>query len=356
MRPPTHLRIPLDGLVPQFAPGDLVEAGRPIAISAPTDQFERRRHSPFTGEIIEVADAIVIEGVVAPSRPVSAKPESVVTTARLAGLVGMGGAMFPTYAKLAGEEPVDCVIVNGCESEPYVTCDHRVLVEQRAEVEGGMQIAMSAVGATRGVIADGETGYVDGEESRLVQRVLGRVVPWGKRPRSVGALVVNVQTVRSLYRAMNDGHPLVERIITVDGGAVGRPGNYRVPIGTEVGHILAECHTDLDRAEAIILGGPMMGQAAELTDPVVAGTIAVLALGSEEITKPQDGPCIGCGRCMEVCPSGLPAIHLTQNPSSELSRCTECGACQFACPSHCELVGMLRKAKARLQNSTRGAG
>ena len=100
----------------------------------------------------------------------------------------------------------------------------------------------------------------------------------------------------------------------------------------------------------------MMGQAAELTDPVVAGTIAVLALGSEEITKPQDGPCIGCGRCMEVCPSGLPAIHLTQNPSSELSRCTECGACQFACPSHCELVGMLRKAKARLQNSTRGAG
>jgi len=354
--PPARLRIPLDGLVPRFAPGDSIRAGSPVGISPATARFERRLHSPYGGKVLEVGEAIVIEGEAAPLLPVSSTPESIVTTARLAGLVGMGGAMFPTYVKLAGEQPVDCVIVNGCESEPYVTCDHRVLVEQRAEVESGMRLAMRAVGAARGVIATGEKNYPDGEERRLVQRVLGREVPRDKRPRDVGALVMNVQTVRSLHRAMSAGHPLVDRVITVDGGAVGKPGNYRLPIGTEVGHVLAACQTDLGRAEAIILGGPMMGQAAGLADPIVAGTVAVLALSADEVTGLSDDPCIGCGRCLEVCPNGLPAGFLTRYPSSAVLQCMECGACEFACPAHRGLVGLLRKAKAKLRAAKRETG
>jgi len=349
--PPARVRIPLDGLVPQFAAGDSVRAGSPIAVSPATAEFERRRHSPFSGKVIDVGRTMVIEGEAAPILRIPAAHENIVTTARLAGLVGMGGAMFPTHAKLAGKGPVDCVIVNGCESEPYVTCDHRVLVEQAEEVESGMHLAMRAVGASKGVIATGEQNYPDGEERRLVQRVLGREVPPGKRPRDVGALVMNVQTVRSLHQAMSAGQPLVERVITVDGGAVGRPGNYRVPIGTEVGHVLAACDTDLERAEAIILGGPMMGQAARLADPVVAGTVAVLALGADEVAGLSDDPCIGCGRCMEVCPNGLPAGFLTQYPSSAVLQCMECGSCEFACPARRGLVALLRKAKAGIRAS-----
>ena len=354
--PPARVRIPLDGLVPQFAAGDSVRAGSPVAVSPASARFERRRHSPFTGKVLEIGETIVIEGEAAPILPIPTTPESIVTTARLAGLVGMGGAMFPTYAKLEGEGAVDCVIVNGCESEPYVTCDHRVLVEQRDEVESGMHLAMRAVGASRGIIATGENNYPDGEERRLVQRVLGREVPRDKRPRDVGALVMNVQTVRSLHRAVGAGHPLVERVITVDGGAVGRPGNYRVPIGTEVGHVLAACQTDLARAKAIILGGPMMGQAAELTDPVLAGTIAVLALDADEVTALTDDPCIGCGRCLEVCPNGLPAGFLTRYPSPALLRCMECGACEYACPAHRGLVGLLRVARAKFRASLGRSG
>ncbi len=142
------------------------------------------------------------------------------------------------------------------------------------------------------------------------------------------------------------GRPLINRVITIDGGAVGRPGNYRVPIGTEVGHLLDACDVDFSKTAAILCGGPMMGSAAERETPVTAGTGSVLALTAAELSQSQPQPCIRCGQCMEVCPFDLPAAYLVESPHEAVLGCIECGACQFTCPAHRPLVHGLQRAKA----------
>lgn len=343
------LRVPLDGLAPVVAPGDRVRAGQVVA--ARTDGAVR--HCAWSGEVRAVAPWIEIAG--GPEEPQRIAGGGVVETARAAGIVGMGGAEFPTFRKLELTRAARIVLVNACESEPYVTCDSAVLAEHAAAVEGGMRHAMAAVGAAEGrVVADEESsGYPAGFEALLVERALGVALPPGKRPSDLGALVINVQTAAALQRAVDERLPLLERVVTVDGAAVGRPGNYRVAIGTPIARLLEAAETDLARVAALLRGGPMMGREAEAQEPVGPGTVAVLALGAEECASLVEEPCLRCGRCEEVCPYGLSACLMIESPDDALRRCMECGACQFACPAHRPLVRLLREQKAALLARTR---
>ncbi len=357
LEPAPAVRVRTASLRARVAPGDRVEAGQLIAESAEGERFVRRRHSPYDGVVTPSArpGEIRIEGKpralpAGPHRdPASLAPEAVVATVRDAGIEGMGGGMFPTYAKLSPGKPVECVIVNGCESEPYLACDTRVLAEHRGDVECGMRLAMRAVGAARGVIVDDDGGYPGGYERFLVRQVLGRDVPVDGRPADAGAIVINVQTARAIHHAVCLGRPLLDRVVTVDGGAVTRPGNFTVPLGTEFGHILRCASVQLDLATALLAGGPMMGVESGPDAVVEPGTGGILALTREEVRRPVDNPCIRCGDCLEACPVGLSARHLILRPTAALARCMDCGMCQYVCPSDRSLVALLRRAKESLR-------
>ena len=352
IEPPARVRLSTADLIPVVEAGQKVEGGKLVARTRETSRFQRRVHASLTGTVVAVTDdQIIIEGHV-PGRPPIAHnepewiaPAAITDTAREAGLIGMGGALFPSYVKLSRVAPIEVVLVNGCESEPYLTCDHRVLEEQRDEVNCGLRLAMHTVGAGRGLIVDHETNYPGGYERLLIDRELGRTVPPRGLPRDVGTMVMNVQSILALHEAVCLGRPVIDRVITVDGGAVGRPGNYRVPIGTEVGHLLDVCQVDRSMAAMILVGGPMLGEPADATTPVTGGTGGVLALTSAELAQWRPQPCIRCGRCMEACPFDLPVVHLVENPHKTVLACIECGACQFICPAHRPLVNGLQKAK-----------
>ncbi len=353
--PPSRVRLTITGLDPVVEPGQAIEGGHLVARTPETSRFQRRVHASLTGTVTAVSqDQIILTGLVPDRPPITHNepewiaPAAIADTAREAGLVGMGGAMFPSYVKLSGIKPIEVVLVNGCESEPYRTCDHRVLEEQRDAIDCGLRLAMHSVGAERGLVIDHETHYPGGYERLLIDRELGRVVPPRGLPRDVGAMVMNAQSVLSLHEAVCLGRPLIDRVVTIDGGAVGRPGNYRVPIGTEVGHLLDVCQVDRSKAARILTSGPMLGEVASETTPVTGGIGCVLALTSAEVAAWHPQPCIRCGRCMEACPFDLPVAHLVETPHKAVLACIECGACQFSCPAHRPLVDGLQKAKAEV--------
>jgi electron transport complex protein RnfC len=349
--PPARVRLETTGMSPLRMPGDAVEAGELVGRSPAGARFELRRHASIAGRVVSAGEeGIVIEGEPGPVRPMTPRPATIEEAAREAGLVGMGGAMFPTYVKLApAGASVECVIVNGSQSEPYVTCDSRVLAEFGDEVESGADLAMRALGARRRVIVAEPDRYPGGDERLLIHRLLGREVPFLRLPRDVGAVVFNVQTARALAAAWNDRRPLVDRVLTVDGGAVARPGNYVVPIGTEIGHVLSACGADLSRAAAIVRGGPMMGEEVDVRASVLPGTVAVLALTRDDLSEPLDEPCIRCGDCHTACPYDLPAALLIERPTVDVLRCVGCGMCEWACPSRRPLVARLALAKAAVR-------
>ncbi len=351
--PPDSIQVQIDGCSALVKAGDVVSAGDLIAKSTNERDFERRIHSPFNGEVISVGENdICIEGDWPITQMTASHHEAMDMDAdeireicRLSGIVGMGGAMTPTHIKLIGGSQIDTVLVNISESEPFLTCDHRVLEEYPHEIECGLKLVMNAVGAETGLIAPKKNNYTSGYERFLVEETLGRKVPANSRPTDVGVLVLNLQTVRALYHAVFEKQPLTQRVITVDGDAIKRPGNYLVPIGAKVGHILECCGWDEKNTEKIILGGPMMGNVADKNTSIKAGTGGVLALTSKQTSKVKDDPCIRCGKCMEACSIGLPVRYMERKPSAELLDCIECGACQFVCPAQRPILSNIRKAK-----------
>lgn len=397
-----HIGAPCQPLVKK---GDQVALGQPVgdaeaAVSAPIHAsvsgtvaaVEPRLSSNGRMElsvVIEAApeDALwagLPEGLGWNLDPASLDPAFIRSRVRQAGLVGMGGAGFPAAIKLSarpGSEP-DVVIINGCECEPRITSDHRLMLEAPERVVLGLRLFMRATGARRGIIAveankadaaaklaqqvAGDPAisvavlpvrYPQGAEKMLVWALLKRAVPVGGIPLDVGAVVQNVTTAATAATALAEGRPLVERVVTVS-GCVANPGNWRTPLGTSFVHLMEASGGLTGTLARVIAGGPMMGLAqADLDVPVTKTTGSVLLLGPEEIDQTPEGPCIRCGRCVAACPMGLLPARLADAAMAgnwdaaeqlHIRACVECGSCTYVCPAHRRLVQSFRLAKSEL--------
>ncbi|MEM8682531.1 MAG: electron transport complex subunit RsxC [Pseudomonadota bacterium] len=340
---------------------------------------------PYPGSSQEVAEG-------EPCDLDTASPEEIVAAIQAAGIVGLGGAAFPTHVKLVAPEgkSIDTLILNGVECEPYLTTDHRVMLEQPADVFTGVRYLLKATGAARALIgveankldaaetlrrtAPGDlpvavrvvqVKYPQGAENMLITALLGKEVPSGGLPADVGAVVVNVATAAEIGRLLPHGRGIQERVVTLTGPAVRRKGNYRIPVGTPLRFALEQAEV-CDDVSRVFLGGPMMGQALSSLDiPITKGTSGFVAFTQAETGAGRaEYPCIHCAYCVDACP-----IHL--NPSQlgllakiadyermadefHLLDCFECGACSYVCPSHIPLVQRFRSAKALVREQRSG--
>ncbi len=382
---------------PTVEKGELVQRGQVIGdvdamVSAPV-------HSPVNGEVVAVGKVLTAGGMrvdavtIAPDPeqdfeqfvPVQAADESVPALARAAGIVGMGGAAFPAAVKLLPPKhfTIDTVILNGCECELFLTCDHRVMIEQTAQVMAGARHIATAVGAKDVFVAVEDnkpdaidalrkaaagtgieivplrTRYPQGAEKQLIFAVTGRAVPRGQLPASVGVLVHNVGTAVAITDAVERHKPLMERVVTVS-GQVAKPGNYRVLIGTPISALIEAAGGLVEPVGRVIAGGPMTGAPlATLDVPVVKGTSGVVALTPAQSAPLVDGdqPCIRCGSCVEVCPMTLHPFAIASYADRRMwdgverfhaLDCIECGCCSYMCPTRRPLVQLIKTGKAAL--------
>jgi len=310
----------------------------------------------------------------------------VVKAVQDAGVVGLGGAAFPTHVKLVppADARIETLLVNGAECEPYLTSDHRVMVEYPARVLFGVRVMMHALGVPRTVIGvernkpdaiealraalPGDLDisvlpltvkYPQGAEKMLIQSVTGVEVPSGRLPASVGVLVQNVGSVAAIAEVFETGLPLVERIVTVSGRGVHTPANLIVPVGTKLRDVIEYCGGITDDAGQVIVGGPMMGLSqANLDAPVTKGTTGIVVLARSEMRGAEIYPCIHCGRCLEACPVFLNPSALGEYAMREryedmeplhLADCMLCGSCSFVCPSNIPLAQLFGFSKAGLR-------
>ena len=311
-------------------------------------------------------------------------PEAIVEAVREAGIVGLGGAAFPTSVKLTRNEarPVDTLLVNGCECEPYLTADYRLMLEAPGPIVTGAILAARACGAkeiviavednkplgaeklteaaggTRVKIAVVETKYPMGGERQVVPAVLGREVPTGGLPLDVGVVVVNVGTAAAIARAVLRGKALTHRVVSVTGPGIARPKNLLVPVGISFGGLIDYCGGLTADAVRVIAGGPMMGFAlASFAAPVTKGTSGIVALRDREVRKADETTCVRCGRCVDACPLNLVATKMAMAARHEdwdlarryhITACCECGCCAYVCPASIPLVQLMRMGKARM--------
>ncbi len=391
----------------EVAVGDRVARGQRIA--GPGGFVSATLHAPVTGRVVAIAprphptgklvEAIEIEvdpwsaqrlPAGEPLDPVALDNAAFVAALQEGGLVGMGGAAFPTHVKykLPEGRKVDRLVVNGCECEPFLTSDHRLMVERADDVVRGAAIAAAQLGVSETVfgvelnkpdaiqaLADavarlGAAGtsmrvaplavkYPQGAEKMLIRAVYAIEVPSGKLPLDVGIVVNNVATMTAIADWFDRRWPLIERVVTVAGPGVRRPANLLVPVGTPVRAVLEHCGGLDEETREVVMGGPMMGMPlASLDVPVLKGTSGLLAFTDEEARLPTEYTCIKCGRCVEACPQFL-------NPSrlGRLARagrweelvgyhaldCVECGSCSYACPSGIPIVQLIRVAKGKLR-------
>jgi electron transport complex protein RnfC len=308
--------------------------------------------------------------------------EEIKAAIKEAGIVGMGGAAFPTSVKLSPPKPIDTIIINACECEPFLTCDHRVIVEMtEAMVDGAKLIATvvdapkiifgieknkpDGIEALKAVVGDDEkieiveldVKYPQGSEKQLIKAAVDREVPPGKLPLEVGVVVQNVGTAVAVYEACRFGKPLYERVLTVTGDAAANPGNVKVRIGTSIGHIIEACGGFKDGKEPgkVVLGGPMTGFAQTRLDiPVVKGTSGILLFSEEMLVKTEHMPCVRCARCVDHCPMFLYPNSISSNAERGFydkaaewgaMDCFECGICVYVCPSNRPIVQLVRDTK-----------
>ena len=307
---------------------------------------------------------------------------------REAGIVGMGGAAFPTHIKLSPppEKKIDTVILNGVECEPYLTADHRLMLENPAEILLGLNIILKVLGIKRAFVAieenkpdaievmqktlsggdylDGakieiaplKVKYPQGAEKQLIKAITNREVPSGGLPFDVGVLVQNIGTAFAIYQAVALGKPLIERVLTVSGDGIKEPKNLRVRIGTLFSDVLQYCGGLRENISKIIMGGPMMGIAQYTTEvPVIKGTSGILVL--QAASDEKEGPCIKCGRCVDICPMGLMPNRIADYAELDnfeaakeygVLDCMECGACAHVCASHRPVVHLVKYVKSQL--------
>lgn len=313
-------------------------------------------------------------------------PKEIVTRIMEAGVVGMGGAAFPSHVKLSipqGKQ-VDHLLINGVECEPYLTSDHRLMIEKPQEIIVGIKILMKALGVEKAIIGieankrDAIVGfekllrtesqitvepldvqYPQGGEKQLIQALLNREVPSGGLPADAGAIVHNVGTTYAVYQAVQKNKPLIERVITVTGKSVKQPSNFLVRIGTPVIDLLIAAGGVPEDTGKIVSGGPMMGKAlADLDVPVAKGTSGILLIPKEESMRAEVYNCLHCGKCIEACPMGLEPYRLlllSKKGNSEKAKeehildCIECGSCSFVCPSNRPILDYIRLGKTQLR-------
>lgn len=393
-----HIGAPCQPLVQV---GDKVKVGQKIG---DTDAFVSAPiHSSVSGEVKEIkqmltptgqATCIVIEsdGTNEVHESVQPKPdidnlskEEILKIIREAGITGMGGAAFPTHVKLSPppDKEIDTVILNGAECEPYLTADHRLMIENPERVVYGLKAIMKAVNVKTGYIGiesnkpdaikameeavKEEAGisvvplqvkYPQGAEKQLIYACTKREVPSGKLPMEVKVVVSNVGTAAAVGEAFKTGMPLVERITSITGAGIKEPKNLKIKIGTSFKDIIQQCGGYNGDIGKLIMGGPMMGL-AQFTDeiPCIKGTSGILVLSEEEARLPKPQNCIRCGKCVEICPIGLMPVYISgyslkdMYDKAEQARaldCIECGSCSFICPSKRPLLESIRVAKSEI--------
>ncbi|MBD3426891.1 MAG: electron transport complex subunit RsxC [Candidatus Omnitrophica bacterium] len=385
--------------------GDVVEEGQligssPAFISAPV-------HSPISGTVKEIRKAFhpalgpVMSVVIERDKSKEAKdytqedvdaealsPEQIIEKVKDAGIVGMGGAAFPTHVKLNVPEgkKIDTFIVNGAECEPYLTCDHVLMTRKTQEILKGIELIAKVLKpkdiyigiennkkaaffafqkaikkATRKVLSDIHlvplhTKYPQGGEKQLIQAISGREVPPGKLPLDIGFLVQNVGTINAVYEAVHMRKPLIERVVTISGDCINRPGNYLIRVGATIKDIIEQYGIELYRdPEKVIVGGPMMGFAQPTLEvSVLKSTSGILFLSENLAKTPPEEKCIRCAKCVDVCPVRLLPTELMNNVKNgnwpevrelNVADCIECGSCAYICPSRIPLIQYIKEGK-----------
>lgn len=316
--------------------------------------------------------------------------KEIIDMIRNAGIVGMGGAAFPTHIKLSPppDKKIDRIIVNGAECEPYLTSDHRIMLEETAKIVVGLKIILQLFPEAQGVIAvetnkadaiaklekaiKGEerisiaklqTKYPQGAEKQLIYSVTKREVPSAKLPSEVGCIVQNIDTVVAIHRAIVRGRPLMRRIVTISGGAIKEPQNFKVRIGTSYLEIIEAAGGFTEEPAKVISGGPMMGVAMyDLDVPTIKGSSSILCLTEKEAAIPDESNCMRCGKCVSICPMGLLPLELNKFAVAGAEEafikyngldCIECGACSYVCPSKRHLLQSLRTTKKNILSKRR---
>lgn len=394
-----HIGAPAVSLVQK---GDVVKVGQKIGeakgfVSVPV-------HSTVSGTVKSVNEmlhpsgskvmSVVIENDFNYSEIDSMKPlkewenmsnEDIITCIKEAGIVGMGGAGFPTFIKLnpPADKKIEYIIVNGAECEPYLTSDYRILLEETEKVIKGLTVLLKLFPKAKGVIAVEDnkpeaiaklksiltpdenieivtlkTKYPQGAEKQLIYSVTNRTVPIGALPADVGCIVHNIDTVVAVHRAIFRGRPLMRRVVTVSGGAIKNPGNFKVKLGTSYQEVIDAAGGFSKEPAKLISGGPMMGVAIfDLNIPVIKSTSSILCLSEDEVDAQKESSCIRCGKCASACPMNLVPLELdrfARNSNTEKfvkykgMACMECGSCSYVCPAKRHLVQSIRSIRRQL--------
>lgn len=385
--------------------GDKVKVGTLLAqaggfVSAPV-------HSPYSGTVSKIDSVADAAGQPAPAifidvegdewlpeidrsatllRECNLEPQQIIDKIKDAGIVGLGGACFPTHVKLLPPpgKKAEVLIVNGVECEPYLTNDHQLMLEHGEEIMTGIRIVMKALGVTRAIIGIEKNKpdaiahmqqlagkvlgvevralkvkYPQGGEKQLIDACIGRQVPSGALPIEVGAVVDNVATLFAVYEAVQKNKPLISRVMTITGKQVRKPGNYLVRFGTPTSELLAMAGGVPSDTAAVIAGGPMMGRTMTNIETMPANKrmSALLLMPKGEAYRPEPSPCIRCAKCVDACPMGLEPYLLSKLAKTEdweemeqhaVMDCIDCGSCVFTCPSHRPLLDGIRLGKAKV--------